>query len=42
MCVNVILGSESDPDVVIRGDVTRDGSVNVLDVQAIVNIILAG
>ena len=42
LCVNVILGSETDPGVVVRADVTQDGSVNVLDVQAIVNIILAG
>ncbi len=42
LCVNVILGSETDPAVVVRADVTQDGSVNVLDVQAIVNIILAG
>lgn len=40
LCVNVILGSETDPDVIIRADVNTDGSVNVLDVQAIVNIIL--
>jgi hypothetical protein len=42
LCVNVILGSETDPGVVARADVTQDGSVNVLDIQAIVNIILAG
>jgi len=42
LCVNVILGSETDPAVVVRADVTQDGSVNVLDVQTIVNIILAG
>lgn len=40
MCVNVILGSETTPEVVIRADVNGDGGVNVLDVQAIVNIIL--
>ena len=42
LCVNVILGSETDPDVVARADVSSDGSVDVLDLQAIVNIILAG
>ena len=40
LCVNVILGSETDPDVIIRADVNGDGGANVLDVQAIVNIIL--
>jgi hypothetical protein len=42
LCVNVILGMESDPGIVARSDVTRDGNVNILDVQAIVNIILGG
>jgi len=42
LCVNVILGSETDPDVAVRSDINGDGRVNVLDVQAIVNIILAG
>ena len=42
LCVNVILGNETDPDIVGRADLTGDGGVNVLDLQAIVNIILAG
>jgi hypothetical protein len=42
LCVNVILGSETESGIVMRSDVTGDGSVNVLDAQAIVNIILAG
>jgi hypothetical protein len=42
LCVNVILGSEGDPEVIVRADITGDGNVNVLDAQAIVNIILAG
>jgi hypothetical protein len=42
LCVNVILGSETDPDIVAHADVNEDGDVNVLDVQTIVNAILAG
>ena len=42
LCVNVILGNETDPGIVSRADVNSDGAVNVLDAQAIVNIILAG
>ena len=42
LCVNVFLGSQSDPDIVARADVNHDGSVNVLDVQAIVNAYLHG
>jgi hypothetical protein len=40
LCVNVILGTETDPDIVYRADVNGDGNVDVLDVQEIVNIIL--
>ena len=42
LCVNVILGTETDPDIVAHADVNEDGDVNVLDVQTIVNVILAG
>ena len=42
LCVNVFLGVETDPDVVARADVNGDGAVNVLDVQRIVNVFLAG
>ncbi len=42
LCVNVILGTETNPDIVAHADVNEDGDVNVLDVQNIVNVILAG
>ena len=42
LCVNVFLGSQSDPEIVARADVNHDGSVNVLDVQVIVNAFLHG
>jgi hypothetical protein len=42
LCVNVFLGVATDPEVIARADVNRDGSVNVLDVQRIVNEFLAG
>jgi hypothetical protein len=42
LCINVILGAEADPGVIARADVNLDGAVNVLDAQAIVNIILTG
>ncbi|MCK4692589.1 MAG: right-handed parallel beta-helix repeat-containing protein [Anaerolineales bacterium] len=41
LCVNVVLGTETDPVIVARADVNTDGEVNVLDVQEIVNIMLA-
>ncbi|MGH2606130.1 MAG: LamG-like jellyroll fold domain-containing protein, partial [Anaerolineales bacterium] len=41
LCVNVVLGIETSPDIVSRADLNEDGAVNVLDVQALVNIILA-
>jgi hypothetical protein len=42
LCVNVFLGTESEPGIVERSDVNDDGLVNVLDVQHIVNFILTG
>ncbi len=42
LCVNVFLGTITDPDLIARADVNGDGSVNVLDVQAVVNLFLAG
>jgi hypothetical protein len=42
LCVNVFLGVETDPAIVTRADVNADTEVNVLDVQLIVNIFLAG
>jgi parallel beta-helix repeat protein len=41
LCVNVVLGTETDPVIVARADVNSDGQVNVLDVQEIVNVMLA-
>ena len=37
LCVNVFLGSETDPEIVSRADVNGDAAVNVIDVQIIVN-----
>jgi hypothetical protein len=42
LCANIFLGSETDPEMVARADVNGDGSVNVLDVQAVVNAYLQG
>jgi parallel beta-helix repeat protein len=36
LCVNVILGTETDPDIVVRADVNADALINSLDVQEIV------
>jgi hypothetical protein len=42
LCVNVFLGSETDPGIVAIADVNGDGGVNVLDVQVVVNAYLQG
>jgi hypothetical protein len=42
LCVNVFLGIQTDPDIVAAADVNGDGTVNVLDVQRIVNVFLSG
>jgi len=42
LCVNVFLGIQKNPVIVARADVNGDGAVNVLDVQRIVNVFLAG
>ena len=42
LCVNVFLGSDSDPAIVSRADVNGNGVVNVLDVQLTVNAFLHG
>ena len=42
LAVNVFLGTQADPEIVARADVNGDGAVNVLDVQAIANIVLTG
>ena len=41
LCVNVVLGTESDSVTVLRADVNQDGDVNVLDIQVVVNMFLA-
>jgi len=38
----VFLGAETDPAIVSRSDVNGDGKVDVLDVQAVVNMVLGG
>jgi hypothetical protein len=40
LCVNVFLGTETDPGIVARADVNGDDAVNVLDVQLVVNTFL--
>jgi subtilisin family serine protease len=42
LCVNVFLGTETDPGIVSRSDVNSDSSVDVLDVQLVVNVFLGG
>lgn len=40
LCVNVFLGTETDPGIVARANVNGDAGVDVLDVQLIVNLFL--
>lgn len=40
--INIFLGVETNPELVSRADVNGDGSINVIDVQTISNIILLG
>jgi Concanavalin A-like lectin/glucanases superfamily/Dockerin type I domain len=40
LCINVVLGTETDPGIVQRADLSSDGSANIVDVQQLVNIIL--
>ena len=42
LCVNVFLGTETAPAVVVRADVNSDEVVDVLDVQLVVNDFLEG
>lgn len=42
LCVNVFLGTETEPGIVSRADVNGDETVDVLDVQTIVNAYLDG
>ena len=40
LCVNVFLGTETDPGIIARANVNADAGVDVLDVQLIVNLFL--
>ncbi|MFH1440916.1 MAG: glycoside hydrolase family 20 zincin-like fold domain-containing protein [Candidatus Omnitrophota bacterium] len=40
LCVNVVLGVETNPEILTRADVNQDSDVNVADVQKLVNKIL--
>jgi hypothetical protein len=40
LCVNVFLGTETDPGIMARANVNGDAGVDVLDVQLIVNLFL--
>jgi hypothetical protein len=42
LCVNVVLGLETDPAILARSDANGDGQANVLDVQIVVNTFLGG
>lgn len=42
LCINVFLGTETNPLIVARADQNADGTVNVLDVQLVVNAVLSG
>jgi hypothetical protein len=42
LCVNVFLGLEADAGIVDWADFNRDRRVDVLDVQAIANVVLSG
>ena len=38
--INIILGNNTDPDAAARADLNGEGTVDVTDVNAIINIIL--
>jgi hypothetical protein len=40
LCIDVFFGTETDPEIVARADVNRDGAVDALDVQTILNAYL--
>ena len=42
LCVNVFLGTETDPGIFGRSGVNGDSAVDVLDVQLVVNEFLGG
>ncbi|SLM29521.1 exported hypothetical protein [Desulfamplus magnetovallimortis] len=39
-CINVVLGTETSPDIVAAADVNNDGSVSIIDVMEIIDTIL--
>ena len=41
ICINIILGTNNDPDATALTDLNGDGTVDISDVNAIINIILA-
>jgi hypothetical protein len=40
LCVDVFFGTETDPEIVNRADINGDGTVDVLDIQTILNAYL--
>ncbi len=40
ICVNIVLGTETNPEIITRADINKDGSIDVSDVQEILNIVL--
>ncbi|MEX2030589.1 MAG: dockerin type I domain-containing protein [Anaerolineales bacterium] len=40
LCVNVLLGTETDPIIVDKADMNGDDAVDILDVQLVVNFLL--
>lgn len=42
ICINVILGNNTNPEIKALADITGEGSVDISDVNAIINIILTG
>ena len=41
ICINIILGSNNDPDATTLADLNGDGTVDISDVNALINIILS-
>jgi hypothetical protein len=39
LCVDVFFGTETDPEIVDRADINGDGTVDVLDIQTILNVL---
>jgi hypothetical protein len=42
LCVNVVVGVNSDSEIVDRADVNKDGDADAKDLQAVVNSVLGG